>query len=136
MISEIAQLYGGGNLISVDKQSRVPVYEQIKNQIITLIRLGVYSGGDKLPSIRQISSDTSVNVNTVKKAFSELEINGLIHTVPGTGCFVSEGALDNPAVTSKITRDITNDFVTARALGVTREKIIEILNDIYGGEDK
>ncbi|MBR6940288.1 MAG: GntR family transcriptional regulator [Clostridia bacterium] len=123
-------------MISVDKQSRVPVYEQIKNQIVTLIRLGVYPEDSKLPSIRQVSSETSVNVNTVKKAFAELEISGVIYTVPGMGCFVSKSALENSAVTARIIRDITENFRTAKSLGVTEDSIINILKSIYGGEEK
>lgn len=122
-------------LISIDKQSRIPVYEQIKNQIITLIRLGVYPEDSKLPSIRQISSEISVNVNTVKKAFSELELSGVIYTVPGMGCFVSRTAFENTVVTEKIKREMTDCFKTAKSLGVSEETIIGILRNIYGGED-
>lgn len=118
-------------MISVDKQSRTPVYEQIKNQIVTLIRLGVYPADSKLPSIRQITSDTYVNVNTIKKAFAELEMAGVIYTVPGIGSFVSPKALENDAVTAKTKRNIKDAFESAKSLGVTEEEIIEILNSVY-----
>ncbi|MCQ2481762.1 MAG: GntR family transcriptional regulator, partial [Clostridia bacterium] len=121
---------GGLHLIVIDKQSRVPVYEQIKNQIITLIRLGVYNPNDKLPSIRSITSEAGVNVNTVKKVFAELEISGVIYTVPGTGSFVSEAALDNSLVTQKIKGEIKDLFQRAVAIGVTREEITDILNEV------
>ncbi len=117
-------------MIVIDKQSRVPVYEQIKNQIITLIRLGVYNPNDKLPSIRSITSEAGVNVNTVKKVFAELEISGVIYTVPGTGSFVSEAALDNSLVTQKIKGEIKDLFQRAVAIGVTREEITDILNEV------
>lgn len=117
-------------MIVIDKQSRVPVYEQIKNQIITLIRLGVYSPNDKLPSIRSITSEAGVNVNTVKKVFAELEISGVIYTVPGTGSFVSEAALDNSLVTQKIKGEIKDLFQRAVAIGVTKEEIADILNEV------
>lgn len=123
-------------LITVDKQSRVPVYEQIKNQIITFIRLGLYPADSKLPSIRQITSETSVNVNTIKKAFAELELAGVIYTVPGIGSFVSKKALDNEAVTAKVKREITDAFRTAASLGVSKEEISEILNSVYKEGDK
>ncbi len=117
-------------MIVIDKQSRVPVYEQIKNQIITLIRLGVYNPNDKLPSIRSITSEAGVNVNTVKKVFAELEISGVIYTVPGTGSFVSEAALDNSLVTQKIKGEIKDLFQRAVAIGVTKEEITDILNEV------
>lgn len=117
-------------MIVIDKQSRVPVYEQIKNQIITLIRLGVYNPNDKLPSIRSITSEAGVNVNTVKKVFAELEISGVIYTVPGTGSFVSEAALDNSLVTQKIKGEIKDLFQRAIAIGVTKEEITDMLNEV------
>ena len=118
-------------MIVIDKQSRIPVYEQIKNQIITLIRLGVYPPHSKLPSIRNISSDTSVNVNTVKKAFAELEMNGVIYSVPGTGCFVSEQALGDEKLFEKNKREIYDSVQVAKSLGIPLEELIELVKSVY-----
>lgn len=118
-------------MIIVDKQSRVPVYEQIKNQIVTLIRVGVYEPNSKLPSIRKISADTSVNVNTVKKAFSELELSGIIYTVPGTGSFVSENALESNNYAAKVIREITDSALIAKSIGVSFEELKSIIEKIY-----
>ncbi len=123
-------------LIIADKQSRVPVYEQIKNQIITYIRLGVYPADSKLPSIRSVSSETGVNINTVKRAFAELELSGMIYTVPGTGSFVSSDAVENTVVTDKIKRNIRDILETAKSLGVTQKEIIEITENVYGEENE
>lgn len=118
-------------MIIVDKQSRVPVYEQIKNQIVTLIRVGVFEPHSKLPSIRNISSETSVNVNTVKKAFAELELSGIIYTVPGTGSFVSENALESNNYAAKVIREITDSVTVAKSIGVSLEEMKEIIEKIY-----
>ena len=122
-------------MIIVDKKSRVPVYEQIKNQIITFIRLGVYPVHSKLPSIRSISAETSTNVNTVKKAFSELELSGVIYTVPGTGSFVSENALTGSNLASKAMRQLADDIKTAKSIGVSADEINELVNSIYKEEE-
>ncbi len=122
-------------MILVDKLSRIPVYEQIKNQIITFIRLGVYPADSQLPSIRSITAQASVNVNTVKKAFAELEASGVIYTVPGIGSFVSKSALENEAVTAKAKRNIDDAFEAAKSVGVTGEEIREIFYSVYG-EDR
>ena len=122
-------------MILVDKLSRIPVYEQIKNQIITCIRLGIYPADSQLPSIRTITAEASVNVNTVKKAFAELEAAGVIYTVPGIGSFVSKSALESEAVTAKAKRNIADAFENAKSVGVTQEEIREILFSVYG-EDK
>ncbi len=118
-------------MIIVDKQSRVPVYEQIKNQIVTLIRVGVFEPNSKLPSIRNISADTSVNVNTVKKAFAELELSGIIYTVPGTGSFVSESALESNNYAAKVIREITDSVSVAKSIGVSFEEMKELIEKIY-----
>lgn len=122
------------SLIIIDKQSRVPVYEQIKNQLITYIRIGVYPEHSKLPSIRSISSETATNVNTVKKAFAELELSGVIYTVPGTGSFVSANALESETVTAKALRDLEEALKAAHSVGVTREQIKELTEAVYKEE--
>lgn len=119
-------------MIVADKQSRVPVYEQIENQIITYIKLGVFPANSKLPSIRNISSETGVNINTVKRAFADLELSGMIYSVPGTGSFVSESACENRIVTDKILRNLTDVLDTAKSLGISKSEIMNIIDSIYG----
>lgn len=122
-------------MIIIDKQSRIPVYEQIKTQIITLIRVGIYPPNSKLPSIRNISAETSTNVNTVKKAFAELELSGVIYTVPGTGSFVSEKALDGEKLFDKAKKDLIASVEIAKSVGVPLEELIDLIKSIYK-EDK
>lgn len=121
-------------MISVNKQSPIPFYEQIKNQVLTLIRLGVLAPGAQIPSIRSVSAETGVNVNTVKKAFAELEMSGVIYTVPGLGSFVSEQALENSAITQKVKSDISEILERAKSIGVSKEEIFEIIESIYKEE--
>ena len=121
-------------MISVNKQSPIPFYEQIKNQVLTLIRLGVLAPGAQIPSIRSVSAETGVNVNTVKKAFAELEMSGVIYTVPGLGSFVSEQALENSAITQKVKSDISEILERAKSIGVSKEEIFEIIENTYKEE--
>jgi GntR family transcriptional regulator len=121
-------------MISVNKQSPIPFYEQIKNQVLTLIRLGVLAPGAQIPSIRSVSAETGVNVNTVKKAFAELEMSGVIYTVPGLGSFVSEQALENFAITQKVKSDIAEILERAKSIGVSKEEVFEIIENIYREE--
>lgn len=121
-------------MISVNKQSPIPFYEQIKNQVLTLIRLGILAPGAQIPSIRSVSAETGVNVNTVKKAFAELEMSGVIYTVPGLGSFVSEQALENSAITQKVKSDISEILERAKSIGVSKEEIFEIIENTYKEE--
>ncbi len=74
----------------LDPGSGVPLYRQI----IDLVLLGVADGrlppGTQLPTVRQLAVDLSVNLNTVAKAYREMEIRGIVETQQGTGTFVAE----------------------------------------------
>ena len=74
----------------VDNQSRQAVYEQITQQVERYVLTGVLGGGDKLPSVRRMSTDLAVNPNTVQRAYTELERAGVIVTAPGRGAFVND----------------------------------------------
>lgn len=78
----------------IDVMSRVPVYEQIINQVEEQILTGLLNSGDKMPSVRSLSVSLSINPNTIQKAYTELDRKKLIVTVPGKGSFISQEALD------------------------------------------
>src|SRR5512136_1849161 len=75
--------------IRIDKTSRVPIYDQIKEQIKGLIHAGQIKTGDQLPTIRELSVELSVNFNTVALAYRDLVNEGVIITERGKGTFVS-----------------------------------------------
>lgn len=118
-------------MITIDYKSRLPVYEQIKNQLMTLIQLGVLSPDQQLPSIRSLSSKTGVNVNTVKRAIQDLEEMGVIYSVPGKGSFVSEDAFANSRIKEKAIDEIRHAIVSAIPKGITKEDITEIVEKIF-----
>ena len=60
-------------MFQIDIMSRIPVYEQIIRQTEKFILIGVLNAGDKLPSVRQLSAELSINPNTIQKAFTELD---------------------------------------------------------------
>src|SRR5512136_1949432 len=75
--------------IHIDKTSRVPIYDQIKEQVKGLIRAGQVKSGDQLPTIRELSVELSVNFNTVAVAYRDLVNEGMINTERGRGTFVA-----------------------------------------------
>jgi GntR family transcriptional regulator len=75
--------------IRIDKNSRVPIYDQIKEQIKGLIHAGQIKTGDQLPTIRELSVELSVNFNTVALAYRDLANEGVIITERGKGTFVA-----------------------------------------------
>src|SRR3954454_16011479 len=77
-------------LIQLNFKSGMPVYLQLVDQIKSAAASGTLQPGDSLPSIRPLAEQLRINRNTVAKAFSELESQGIIETRPGKGCFVTE----------------------------------------------
>src|SRR6266849_5318267 len=73
----------------LDLHSGVPVYRQIIDQVMGGMAAGTLSGGDQLPTVRQVAVDLSINPNTVVRAYRELEIRGVLETQQGTGTFLS-----------------------------------------------
>src|SRR5512137_646046 len=75
--------------IRIDKNSRVPIYDQIKEQVKGLIHAGQIKTGDQLPTIRELSVELSVNFNTVALSYRDLANEGVIVTERGRGTFVA-----------------------------------------------
>lgn len=76
-------------MITVNYKSHVAIYEQIKASIIELILKGVFQKDEQLPSVRFLAQELVVNQNTIQKAYSELEREGITYSVRGKGSFVN-----------------------------------------------
>ena len=74
--------------IQLDVKSGVPFYRQIIDQVKAAIATGTIASGDRLPTVRQLAVDLSINPNTVSRAYTELELTGLVETQMGSGTFV------------------------------------------------
>jgi GntR family transcriptional regulator len=80
--------------LTLDIKSGVPFYRQIIDQVKSSIATGVLEPGDRLPTVRQLAVDLSVNPNTVARAYTELELTGLVETQMGSGTFVGQRPLE------------------------------------------
>ncbi len=118
-------------MILIDHHSKIPIYEQIKVQILSLITSGTLSPGDKLPSLRTLAAELSINFNTIKKVFAQLEADGVIVTVQGKGCFVADGAKARPAVLEKAEAALREAVSVARASGLPEETARCIVTEVY-----
>ena len=76
-------------IIAIDLRNPKPIYEQIKDNIKQLIITGALKQDEKLPSVRELAQTTSINPNTIQKAYKDLESEGFIYTVSGRGNFVA-----------------------------------------------
>ena len=123
-------------MIVIDHNSRIPIYEQIKTQIIALINSGVLAPGDKLPSLRALASDLSLNFNTIKKVFALLEADGVIESRQGAGFFVTAGAVENKNVLAKAEEELRLTLARVRDAGLSEEAATRILSEIYTKEEE
>ncbi|MDD6570971.1 MAG: GntR family transcriptional regulator [Thermoflexaceae bacterium] len=124
-------------MFQIDVMSRTPVYEQLVDQVEKFILTGILSEGDKIPSVRSLSMELSVNPNTIQKAFSELDRRGLINSVPGKGCFVSDKAKKALQVSRRGNLEGLSDQIRELALaGISKEEIISCVEKVFGEEDK
>ena len=79
-------------MITIDYRDGRSIYQQLVDRIVTLATSGALLPGDQLPSIRQLSSELSINPNTVQRAYIELERAGIVYSVKGRGSFISHDA--------------------------------------------
>ena len=75
-------------MIHLDYRDVRPIYSQIADGFRAQITAGILRGEDKLPSVRELAVQLSINPNTIQRSYRQLEAEGWIATVPGKGCFV------------------------------------------------
>ena len=124
--------------IQLDSRSGVPVYRQIIDHITGAIATGVLSGGDQLPTMRQLAVDLAINPNTVIRAYRELEIRGVLETQQGTGTFISHQKLKrNEGERQRQLNQITAEFIArAGAAGFTLQDLLDQLVDVRNDAEK
>lgn len=116
----------------IDVMSRVPVYEQLINQVEEQILTGLLNSGDKMPSVRSLSVSFSINPNTIQKAYTELNRMKLIITVPGKGSFVSSQALNILGTSSREKMPEFKQAIKELALaGITKSEIMEAVDEVF-----
>ena len=115
--------------ISVDLKSGVPIYRQIIDQVKSAMATGTLGPGDRLPTVRQLSVDLSVNPNTVSRAYNELELTGLVETQQGSGTFIGAKRVERDEVERRrMLEQICQEFLSrAAAHGFTLDDILENL---------
>ena len=120
----------------ISHSSNKPIYEQIMAQIKSQILSGVLKEGDALPSIRVLARELRISVITTKRAYDELEHEGLLHSVAGKGTFV---AAANPQLLREEKMRQLEDLLqkavdSAKEHGVSLEELTRILTLIYQEE--
>lgn len=124
--------------IRLDPQSGVPIYRQIIDQVTGGIAAGTLHEGVQLPTVRQLAVDLSINPNTVIRAYSELEIRGVLNTEQGTGTFI--GPLNterNGTERQRLLDQFVGEIVSrAGSNGFTIEELADRLRALQGDTAK
>ena len=117
-----------GDWVRVDQHAAKPLFDQLRRQIIDGIRDGKLPPGTRLPTVRELAGQMSLAVNTVARAYRELEAAGILETRGRFGTFV---ARIDPADTAMATAAHT--FVSAaRALGVEKSEAMRYVDAAFG----
>lgn len=109
-----------------------PIYLQIMEHIQLMIISDIYKAGEKLPSVRDMASDASVNPNTMQKALTELERTGLVFSQRTTGRFITEDVNMIKEIRNNLAKDQIEKFLyNMKKIGYTKEdtiKLVEIIS--------
>jgi GntR family transcriptional regulator len=118
-------------LFRLDPSSGVPFYRQIIDQVLLAVADGRLAPGAQLPTVRQLAVDLSVNLNTVSKAYREMEIRGIVDTQQGTGTFVSTRRAERrTGERRKALEGLIDRFVSlAASNGFSLDELVESLSD-------
>ena len=114
-------------MIQIDLQSRVPLYEQLQEQIIRLSMLGILDENQQLPSVRALAREVGVNPNTVAKAYQQLEQQGIIYTVSGRGSFVSPDVLSLQSLRQAALQEVLDAVDKALSRGVSPQQLLDAI---------
>ena len=115
--------------IRIDLRSGVPFYRQIIDQVKAAIATETVGPGDRLPTVRQLAVDLSINPNTVSRAYTELELTGLVETQMGSGTFVGNRRVEQDDIERRRLLDqICQEFLSrASTHGFTLDEIVDSL---------
>ena len=120
-------------MISIDKQSRTPVYEQLVDSFEKEIILGIRQPDSIIPSVRALSVELGINPNTVQKAYLELERRNITYSVPGVGRFVSaEGAAILKKDLSEAEELLKKGVGYMKRAEVPLSEVIRRVQELYG----
>ena len=123
--------------MSWEFQDHLPIYAQLMDTLKRRIVTGRYLPGEKLPSVRELAAEAGINPNTVQRAFSELEREGLIYPQRATGKYVTENEADIKSAREALARTQVADFLRAmQSLGFSVGDVIVLLQSFKESEEE
>lgn len=118
-------------MILLDYRDKRPIYEQIVDKLERLIVGGGLEANYKMPSVRSLAMELSVNPNTIQRAYADLEQNGYIYTVSGRGSFVAHECEWRSGKLAELTKDLEEVLLKAKEAGMTMEATVEVVKKMF-----
>lgn len=113
---------------TIDEDGVTPIWLQIRNRLLYLVTSGKLKEGDQLPSMRQLSVQLQVNLNTVSKVYQSLQQDGFIASKRGKGLYVADLSKANTAAVDFVGRALAEEFIwRCRSGGLSSEEIVELV---------
>lgn len=114
--------------ITIDSDSGIPIWLQLRNRLVYLIGSGHFAVGDKLQTVRELAVDLGINYNTVSKVYQDIERDGYIASYRGRGTFVSDKYLSNAGAADNEADSLVDDFIRqCREFGIPRQDIVSLV---------
>ena len=116
-------------MISLNYRDSRPIYEQIKDGLRKLIVTGALGTGEKLPSVRALATQLSINPNTIQRAYNELESEGYIYSIPGKGSFAAGNDGADESRRRELMEKLRELAAELKYLGVTGEELAALVSE-------
>lgn len=120
-------------MIVLDYRDKRPIYEQIVDKLENLIACGALESNAKMPSVRSLALELSVNPNTIQRAYAQLEQDGYLYTVVGRGNYVTCEQEWKSGKIKAILKEMSSILRKAKEIGIDKKEILTILEEIYEG---
>ena len=117
--------------LTLDYASRIPIYEQIVNEIERYVAIRILQPHEQMPSIREMALELGINPNTVKKAYTELESRGIIMSMSTKGTYIADNI--EVVIENKINNEIDKikELIdNLSKLGVTKDEILSRIGEV------
>jgi GntR family transcriptional regulator len=110
----------------LDSATGVPFYRQVIDQILAGIATGALRAGEQLPTVRALAVELKVNLNTIGKAYKELEIRGILTTQQGSGTFIAAVTVERDEVERRrqVVQLVDEVLARAAALGLPLQEVV------------
>ena len=120
-------------MIVIDYRDKRPLYEQVTEKLAQLIICGALESNAKLPSVRTLAMELSINPNTIQRAYAQLEQDGYIYTVVGRGNYVTDVHEWQKGYQKAAAADLESALQKAKTAGLPLEEVLSMARNCYEG---